>query len=74
LVKLIVDSLVDEPDAVEVRTSDAGEALLIEVVVAADDISKIIGRNGRVIKSIRTLTRAAASIDGIDRVDVEIIN
>ena len=74
LVKLIVDSLVDEPDQVEVRTTEDDGSLLIEINVAPSDISKIIGRNGRVIKAIRTLTRAAATVDGPDQVDVEIIS
>ena len=74
LVRQIVVSLVDEPELVEVTTKESGSSLLIEISVAPDDISKIIGRNGRVIKAIRTLARAAATIIGPDQVDVEIIS
>ncbi|MDR2957772.1 MAG: KH domain-containing protein, partial [Coriobacteriales bacterium] len=64
LVTQIVSSLVDEPEQVEVRSVSENDGILIEITVSPDDISKIIGRNGRVIKSIRTLTRAAAALDG----------
>ena len=74
LVEHIVCSLVDQTDLVEIRSTSTEGALLIEVIVANDDISKIIGSNGRVIKAIRTLARSAAFVDGIDRVDVEIIS
>ena len=74
LVESIVSSLVDQPDQVEVRSTSEGGALLIEVSVADGDISKVIGSNGRIIKAIRMLTRSAAFIDGINRVDVEIIS
>ncbi|MDR0459594.1 MAG: KH domain-containing protein [Coriobacteriales bacterium] len=74
LVSVIINSLVDDVDQVEIRASEESDSLLIEIVVASDEISKVIGRNGRVIKAIRTLTRASAALDGIDRVDVEIIS
>ncbi|MCL2632388.1 MAG: KH domain-containing protein [Coriobacteriia bacterium] len=72
LVEHIVSSLVDQADQVEIRSTSSDGGLLIEIMVADEDISKIIGSNGRVIKAIRTLARSAAFIDGIDRVDVEI--
>ncbi|MCL2136303.1 MAG: KH domain-containing protein [Coriobacteriia bacterium] len=74
LVESIVTSLVDEPEQALIKSSNDGNALLIEINVAADDISKIIGSNGRIIKAIRTLARSVAFIDGVDRVDVEIIS
>jgi len=74
LVKAIVSSLVDDPDQVEISSTPEEEVLLIEINVAPDDISKVIGRNGRIIKSIRTLARSVASVEGVDRVDVEIIS
>jgi len=72
LVKTLVSALVDKPDDIEITSQTNDGVLLIEVSVAGDDISKVIGRNGRIIKSIRTLTRASAAMSGIDRVDIEV--
>lgn len=59
-VELIVKSLVREPEAVDVREieRDRGKAI-IEVRVAQDDVGKIIGRQGRTIKALRSLLHAA---------------
>lgn len=73
LVDMLVRSLVDEPDEVRVTAADVDdEGMTVEVTVAADDIGKVIGRQGRIIKAIRTLARAAASQDG-QQVDVEVL-
>ena len=74
LVRSLVVPLVDDPDAVEITSSDTEEgALLIEVRVAEEDAGKVIGRQGRVIKAIRTLCRAAGSRNGMS-VEVELID
>ncbi|MEC4176699.1 KH domain-containing protein [Adlercreutzia sp. R7] len=74
LVDSIVRPLVDEPDALEVTAVEAEDgAVVVEIRVAADDAGKVIGRQGRVIKAIRTLARAAASRSG-KLVDVELID
>ncbi|MDR1421897.1 MAG: KH domain-containing protein [Coriobacteriales bacterium] len=74
LVNEIVTSLVDEPEQVQVGGVEEAEALLIEIKVAPDDVGKVIGRQGRIIKAIRTLARAASSYaDGMP-VDVEVID
>ena len=73
LVREIVLPLVEDKEAVKVVSSRSERgAELIEVRVAADDAGKVIGRQGRVIKSIRVLARAAACADGGD-VEVELI-
>ena len=72
LVELLARSLVERPDAVEVRVVDAPQETVIELQVAAEDVGKIIGRGGRVIKAIRTLARAAATRSG-KRVNVEVL-
>lgn len=72
LVEYLVRSLVDEPDSVSVTATDNGEHQVFEVTVAPDDVGKVIGRQGRIIKAIRTLVRAAGSVDGT-HVDVEIL-
>jgi predicted RNA-binding protein YlqC (UPF0109 family) len=74
LVETVVISLVDDPDKVNIRSTSENDVLLIEISVADSDISKIIGSNGRIIKAIRTLTRSAAFVEGIERVDVEILS
>ena len=71
-VEWVARSLVDHPDAVEVREVDGPSSVVVEVRVAPDDLGKVIGRGGRVIKAIRTLARAAATRSG-KRVTVEIV-
>ncbi|MEC4183689.1 KH domain-containing protein [Adlercreutzia sp. R21] len=74
LVDSIVRPLVDEPNALEVTAAEAEDgAVVVEIRVAAEDAGKVIGRQGRVIKAIRTLARAAASRSG-KLVDVELID
>ena len=74
LVDSIVRPLVDEPDALEVASVEAEDGgMVIEIRVAEGDAGKVIGRQGRVIKAIRTLARAAASRSG-QMVDVELID
>lgn len=74
LVEALVVPLVDDPDAVEITSTDTEEGvLLVEISVADEDAGKVIGRQGRVIKAIRTLCRAAGSRNGA-AVEVEIID
>lgn len=72
LVEFAARSLVDHPDAVEVRVTDGPHGTVVEVQVSPDDMGKVIGRGGRVIKAIRALARAAATHSG-KRVTVEIL-
>lgn len=71
LVNYLVTSLVEHPEDVRIEKRE-GEVTTYEVAVHADDTGKIIGRQGRVIKAIRVLVRAAASVDGSDAT-VEVI-
>ncbi len=74
LVESLVVPLVDDPDAVEIISTDTEDgATLVKISVADEDTGKVIGRQGRVIKAIRTLCRAAASRNGA-AVEVEIID
>ena len=70
LLLYVAKNLVDHPDAVTV-TEVPGDVTVLELRVAPEDMGKVIGRQGRIIKSIRTLARAAASQDGF-RVEVEL--
>lgn len=72
LVEYVVTSLVDNPDAVFLDITDSDTGTLIEVQVAQEDIGKVIGRRGRIIKALRTLTRAAAVHEN-SNVDLEIV-
>jgi predicted RNA-binding protein YlqC (UPF0109 family) len=64
LVAFIAKSLVDNPDEVEVKESFDGQATLIELKVAADDVGKIIGKQGRIAKALRVVVKAAATKAG----------
>ena len=61
LVELIAKSLVDYPDEVVVKETIDGDTITIELNVAGDDMGKVIGKQGRIAKSIRTLVKAAAA-------------
>jgi uncharacterized protein len=59
-VEMVVKALVDDVDAVEVREIDQQGKTLIEVRVAPGDMGKLIGRQGRTIKALRSLTHAVS--------------
>lgn len=61
LVEVIAKSLVDHPEEVEVIETSKDDAIYVELKVAADDMGKVIGKQGRIAKSIRTVVKAAAS-------------
>lgn len=74
LVNAIVEPLIEYEGDLEITSSDAEDgSLLIEIRVNKDDAGKVIGRQGRVIKAIRTLSRAAGSRVGT-HVEVELID
>lgn len=72
LVELIARALVDNPESVEVNQVEGEQSIIIELKVAPDDMGKVIGKQGRIAKSIRTIVKAAATRDS-RRVVVEII-
>jgi uncharacterized protein len=61
LVEYLARSLVNHPDAVEVKETEGEVASVLELRVAKEDLGRIIGKQGRTAKSIRTLLNAAAS-------------
>lgn len=74
LVDAIVRPLIEFEDDLEIAASDAEDgSILVEVRVHEDDAGKVIGRQGRVIKAIRTLARAAASLTNT-HVEVELLD
>lgn len=73
LVEAVVLPLVDYPDDFRATVSEESGEILVEMNVNEEDAGKVIGRQGRVIKAIRTLARAAASREGA-HVEVELID
>lgn len=63
LVKYIAQSLVEHPDQVDVRQVENEDSIVLELRVAPDDMGKVIGKQGRIAKSIRTLVKAATVKD-----------
>jgi predicted RNA-binding protein YlqC (UPF0109 family) len=61
LVEVIAKYLVENPDEVVVTETESGEDLIIELKVASSDMGKIIGRQGRIAKAIRSVVKAASS-------------
>ncbi|HIT13991.1 MAG TPA: KH domain-containing protein [Candidatus Scatomonas merdigallinarum] len=61
LVEVIAKSLVDNPDQVVVTETEKGDELLVELRVASSDMGKVIGRQGRIAKAIRSVVKAASS-------------
>lgn len=72
LVEFLAKSLVDSPDQVQVASFEDEEGIRLELKVAPDDIGKVIGRQGRIAKAMRTVLKAAAVKDG-QRVSLEIV-
>ena len=60
LVSFIAKNLVDEPDSVVVETREEGDTVVISLSVAPGDMGKVIGRQGRIAKAIRTVVKAAS--------------
>ena len=72
LVKYIAQSLVEKPEAVDVREVETEDSIVIELRVDPEDMGKVIGKQGRIAKAIRTVVKAA-SVKSDKPVFVEII-
>ena len=73
LVECVVRPLVDYAEDLQVTSREEGSTIIVEISVNEEDAGTVIGRQGRVIKSIRTLARAAASRTD-QHVEVEILD
>lgn len=60
LLEVIAKNLVDQPDAVSVTEKEGEKATILELRVAPEDMGKVIGKQGRIAKAIRTVIRSAA--------------
>ncbi len=68
----IASALVDKPEEVSVvETEESGDNVVLELSVAPEDMGKVIGKHGRIAKAIRTVMKAAASVEG-KKVSVDI--
>ena len=72
LVEVLAQSLVDHPEEVTVQETEKDNEILLELKVAQEDMGKVIGKQGRIAKAIRTVVKAAAMVDN-KKVDVDII-
>jgi len=72
LVEFMAKSLVDNPDAVIVNEVNGEQSIILKLTVAPEDMGKIIGKQGRIAKAIRTVIKAVA-VKQNKRVIVEII-
>ncbi|HKB78972.1 MAG TPA: KH domain-containing protein [Thermoanaerobaculia bacterium] len=59
LLEFVVRSLVDDAESVRIRTHERDQATVLELEVAPDDLGKVIGRQGRTARAMRTLLNAA---------------
>jgi len=72
LVETLAKALVEQPDHVTVLVKDAGEEINISLTVAPEDMGKIIGKQGRIAKALRTVVKAAATREG-KKVNLDIL-
>ena len=73
LLLYMAKNLVDNPDAVSVNEMTEEDGLVLELRVAPEDMGKVIGRQGRIAKEIRTIIKTVAQRDGV-KVTVEIVD
>ena len=61
IVEYLARRLVDDPDAVRVEEVEREDAVIVQLHVAPDDVGKVIGRQGRIARALRTVVRASAA-------------
>ena len=74
LTETIIKKIVTDPESVSVKEFETDEenTIQIEVLVSSDDMGKVIGKNGKIINSIRTIVAAASSLDDNKKVRINI--
>jgi hypothetical protein len=73
LLEYLARSLVDSPDEVHVQMTETDTTVVLELTVAKDDVGKVIGKQGRIARALRTIVKASAVRDG-KRAIVEIVD
>ena len=61
LLEFLARRLVDDPEAVKIETEEREGTLVLQLHVAKDDVGKVIGRQGRIARALRTVVRASAA-------------
>ncbi len=69
----LIKNLVDQPDAVEVNVFDGQQGTVVEVKVSVEDVAKVVGKQGRTIKSLRTIAMTVGARFG-RRVRLELVH
>ncbi len=64
LVAFLARKLVDDPDAVRVEQEDRDDVLVVRLHVAPDDVGKVVGKQGRIARALRTVVRAGGVREG----------
>jgi predicted RNA-binding protein YlqC (UPF0109 family) len=72
LVEVIAKALVDYPEMVKVKETESDRTIILELTVAPEDMGKVIGKNGRIARAIRTVVKSS-SVKLDKKVIVEII-
>ena len=74
LTETIIKKIVTDPESVSIKEFETDEenTIQIEVLVSSDDIGKVIGKNGKIINSIRTIVGAASSLEDNKKVRINI--
>ena len=73
IVEIIAKSLVDNPSAVVINEKEEDNVVIYELHVATEDMGKVIGKQGRIAKALRTVVKAAATRED-KKVNVEIVS
>jgi predicted RNA-binding protein YlqC (UPF0109 family) len=73
LLEFLARSLVDQPEEVRVEQTEAGDQVTLRLTVAREDVGKVIGKQGRIARALRTVVKASAVKDG-KQATVEIVD
>lgn len=74
LTETLIKKIVTDPESVSVKEfeTDADNVIQIEVLVSSEDIGKVIGKNGKIINSIRTIVQASSSLEDNKKVKINV--
>ena len=72
LTEMIIKSLLKDPDSVSVKQFDTEEEIIIEVVIPEDEMGNVIGKNGKIANSVRTVVQASSYLKDNKKVKINI--
>ena len=72
LTQIIIKSLIKDPDSISVKQFDSEDEIIIEVIVPEDEMGSVIGKDGKIANSIRTLVQASSYIKDNKKVKINI--